>query len=354
MKKRIIAAAMAAAMVCTMGIGLVGCGSGTPAASENSSAASAWSALDKADGSYTVEVTLAGGSGKASVESPAKIVAKDGAATATLVWSSPNYDYMIVDGVKYTPQIKDNHSVFEVPVTAFDEDMPVKADTVIKGSVAVNFSASVDNYDAPNAPRGGVDHDNAVSPELDLSALDHDNYVASAAGSGVTVSLPDAADLIDRGESDPQLLEPFAGEKAPATVNINHAIALLQDRQFAAADECLSYVPKTEESELLHAMSGVLNGRYDENYKTVAATGKRNELLMMLAMKRNKEALKLSRELPDDEALTHYLRAVCLNRTDDAVGAYEELKRSFEMDPSLEKIAHTDGDVNDLLLEQKK
>lgn len=129
MKKRIIAMAMAAAMVCTMGIGLVGCGSGTPAASENSSAASAWSALDKADGSYTVEVTLAGGSGKASVESPAKIVAKDGAATATLVWSSPNYDYMIVDGVKYTPQIKDNHSVFEVPVTAFDEDMPVKADT---------------------------------------------------------------------------------------------------------------------------------------------------------------------------------------------------------------------------------
>ncbi len=163
-----------------------------------------------------------------------------------------------------------------------------------------------------------------------------------------------AADLINRGESDPQLLEPFAGEKAPATVNINHAIALLQNRQFAAADECLSYVPKTEESELLHAISGVLNGRYDENYKTVAATGKRNELLMMLAMKRNKEALKLSRELPDDEALTHYLRAICLNRTDDAVGAYEELKRSFEMDPSLEKIAHTDGDVNDLLLEQKK
>ena len=129
MKKRIIAAAMAAAMVCTMGIGLAGCGSATPAASENSSAASAWSALDKADGSYTIEVTLAGGTGRASVASPAKLVAKDGTATATIVWSSPHYDYMIVDDVKYTPQIKDNHSVFEVPVTAFDADMPVKADT---------------------------------------------------------------------------------------------------------------------------------------------------------------------------------------------------------------------------------
>ena len=129
MRKHILSAALAAAMVCTMGMGLAGCGSSAPAASDNDSATAAWSALEKADGSYTIDVTLQGGSGKASVESPAKLVAKDGAATATIVWSSPNYDYMIVDGVKYTPQIKDNHSVFEVPVTAFDEDMPVKADT---------------------------------------------------------------------------------------------------------------------------------------------------------------------------------------------------------------------------------
>lgn len=162
-----------------------------------------------------------------------------------------------------------------------------------------------------------------------------------------------AALLIEQGKPDATLLENFADEKAPATVNINHAIALINDQQFSAADEVIGFVPKNDDTKLLHAMSGVLNGRYEENYATVAATGKRNELLMLLAMKRNSEALKLSRELPDDEALTHYLRAVCLNRTEDAVGAYDELKRSFEMDPSLKKIAHVDGDVNDLLLEHE-
>ena len=161
-----------------------------------------------------------------------------------------------------------------------------------------------------------------------------------------------AALLIERGEPDPELLEKFAGEKAPVAVNTNHAIALLKDQQYGEADEIMSYVPKTDNTRLLHAVNGAFNGRYEDNYSVIAATSKRNNLLMLLAMKRNSEALKLSRELPDDEALTHYLRAVCLNRAEDAVGAYDELKRAFEMDPSLKDIAHVDGDVNDLLVEK--
>ena len=97
----------------------------------------------------------------------------------------------------------------------------------------------------------------------------------------------------------------------------------------------------------------MLNGRYDDNFATVAKTGKRNELVMLLAMKRNKEAADLVKQLPEDEAITHYLQAVCLNRMDDPVDAYKALKKAFEMDPSLEKIAHVDGDVNDLLLDKK-
>lgn len=58
--------------------------------------------------------------------------------------------------------------------------MDVDADTVIKGSVAVSFTASADNYDAPEttSPRGTVDHDNYVGEET--NALDHDNYVGAA------------------------------------------------------------------------------------------------------------------------------------------------------------------------------
>ena len=71
-------------------------------------------------------------------------------------------------------------------------------------------------------------------------------------------------------------------------------------------------------------------------------------------MKRNDEAMALAKKLPEDDALTHYLRAICLNRKDDAVGAYEELKKAFELDLSLEKVAEVDGDVNNLLLDKEK
>ncbi len=81
------------------------------------------------DGNYTMDVALEGGSGKAGVDSPCNITVKDGKATALLVWSSDKYDYMIVDDKKYDAVIKDGASTFEIPVSAFDTDLHVKADT---------------------------------------------------------------------------------------------------------------------------------------------------------------------------------------------------------------------------------
>ena len=83
-----------------------------------------------ADGSYTCEVTLEGGSGRATVESPAALTVADGKMTATLVWSSPNYDYMIVDSEKYLPTNTEGNSTFEIPVAALDTALTVTADTV--------------------------------------------------------------------------------------------------------------------------------------------------------------------------------------------------------------------------------
>ncbi|MDY3918157.1 MAG: hypothetical protein SOZ59_04040 [Candidatus Limivivens sp.] len=82
------------------------------------------------DGDYTIEVTLSGGSGKASVESPAELRVSGEEAAAVLIWSSPNYDYMIVDGEKYEPVNSEGNSVFEIPVTVFDAEMAVTADTI--------------------------------------------------------------------------------------------------------------------------------------------------------------------------------------------------------------------------------
>ena len=86
--------------------------------------------LNLEDGDYTMEVTLTGGSGRATIDSPAAIKVEGDKATATIVWSSPNYDYMLVDGEKYEPVNKDGNSTFEIPVSVFDAEMEVTADTV--------------------------------------------------------------------------------------------------------------------------------------------------------------------------------------------------------------------------------
>ena len=83
-----------------------------------------------ADGTYTVAVTLTGGTGKAKIASPVQLVVKDGQMSAILVWSSSNYDYMKVNGVRYDAVIEEGHSTFTVPVASLEEPLPVVADTV--------------------------------------------------------------------------------------------------------------------------------------------------------------------------------------------------------------------------------
>ena len=82
------------------------------------------------DGEYTASVVLEGGSGRATVESPAALTVADGKMTAVIVWSSPNYDYMIVDGEKYLPTNTEDNSTFAIPVAALGTPLAVTADTV--------------------------------------------------------------------------------------------------------------------------------------------------------------------------------------------------------------------------------
>jgi iron complex transport system substrate-binding protein len=86
------------------------------------------------NGTYSIPVILQGGSGKATVESPATVNVVDGEITAIIRWSSPNYDYMIVDGVKYFPINDSGNSTFEIPIDGLDTTIEVVADTVAMSS----------------------------------------------------------------------------------------------------------------------------------------------------------------------------------------------------------------------------
>ena len=109
--------------------------------------------LGLADGDYTVAVTLSGGSGKASVSSPARLTVKDGTCEAVIIWSSKNYDYMKVDGEQYLPIPNEDTSAFRIPVAFFDRPLAVIADTVAMSQpYEIDYSLLFDSESIEAAP----------------------------------------------------------------------------------------------------------------------------------------------------------------------------------------------------------
>lgn len=132
--------------------------------------------LEFQDGTYQMKVELLGGSGRASVTSPAKVEIKDGKAVATLEWSSPNYDYMVVDGEKYLPVNTEGNSVFRIPVEAFDRDITVIADTVAMSTpheieYTLNFHAGENGQNAAKADTTGQEDSDGAEKGQQTAAV---------------------------------------------------------------------------------------------------------------------------------------------------------------------------------------
>lgn len=84
------------------------------------------------DGQYAVDMTMEGGIGKAYIESPALVTVEGDSVKLQLVWSSKNYDYMIVDGVKYLNETEGEPSTFTIElgsVSKLGEELLVIGDT---------------------------------------------------------------------------------------------------------------------------------------------------------------------------------------------------------------------------------
>ncbi len=82
------------------------------------------------DGVYDIDVTLNGGSGRASVKSPTEITVENGEVSAKIEWSSSNYDYMSVGGKDYYPVNENGNSTFLIEVPTLDSDIEIAAETV--------------------------------------------------------------------------------------------------------------------------------------------------------------------------------------------------------------------------------
>lgn len=166
---------------------------------------------------------------------------------------------------------------------------------------------------------------------------------------------------LKKGVADSKLLERFAGEKAPEQLNLNQVATLLMERRFSKADSVAHFLSDNEKTAKIKAYTDVLNHRFNEdNYKIVAASGKLNEVVMLLAMKRNNTAYKLSKTLSDDTAENLYIKAICANRASKEAAdinanamlymeAMDLLKAAIEKDSSYKRMAENDADIIDLL-----
>ena len=85
--------------------------------------------IELSDGDYTAEVTLTGGSGRTTVESPARLTEENGSLVAEIIFSSPHYDYVKMGDETYYPINTEGNSTFMLPVEGFDREIPIIADT---------------------------------------------------------------------------------------------------------------------------------------------------------------------------------------------------------------------------------
>lgn len=112
--------------------------------------------LGLSDGGYFVDAKLSGGSGKASVASPAVLTVSGGKAVLKVEFSSSSFNSMTVDGRKYSPVNSGGNSVFLIPVEELDYEMPVAADTTAMSKAhEIEYTIYLDSTTIRQTSNGG-------------------------------------------------------------------------------------------------------------------------------------------------------------------------------------------------------
>ena len=175
---------------------------------------------------------------------------------------------------------------------------------------------------------------------LSLQKFPRNNYLAS-----------NRLACLNLKENKPDLnvLAKYIKEDAPQEVLQNQVVTALKAKEYQYADSVASFIYRTEDSEDLIAIVEVLNGNFD-NASRILLKGGLNEVLVLLAMKQDDEALEKAKLLPAEEPINDYVRAIAFRRQGDAgfsmARAY--LQNAVMWDESLGEIADMDGDLKDV------
>lgn len=159
---------------------------------------------------------------------------------------------------------------------------------------------------------------------------------------------------IQKDTPDSKILESFVSKSAPVELLSNQAIALLHEGKYNKADSVLTLVPEEAVADDLQAIVQALAGYYDDAYEKVAATSPFNEVVMLLAMKKNQQAWDKISTMTIETAREYYVKAIAANRLEKVGDAIMSIEKALELDPSLLETARVDGDIIDLLPEEQK
>lgn len=170
------------------------------------------------DGDYNIEVTLEGGSGRATMQSPANLIVKDGNETLEVVWSSPNYDYMKVGGKKYEPVNTKGNSVFEVPCD-ISVEMKCVADTVAMSRPhEIEYTIKFDR-DSLKEGKAEASEGGAAGESSKNAANNSSSSIAGSDGNSSSTSVssdtPESVDSAEENYSAPKINgeDPVSEEK---------------------------------------------------------------------------------------------------------------------------------------------
>lgn len=163
-----------------------------------------------------------------------------------------------------------------------------------------------------------------------------------------------AVQLIRRDSVNLDILRPSLGKKAPEPVIYNQALMALGAREVAMADSLARLLPTSGATVYLKSIAAALAGDYETAYPMISERGGLNEVLLLLCMERNANALAKCNEmmtLPEysQNAKFWYVHAICANRTEDIFTAMISLESALTLDPGLEEIARLDSDMMDVI-----
>ena len=163
-----------------------------------------------------------------------------------------------------------------------------------------------------------------------------------------------AIQLIKQDSVNLEILKPSLGRRAPEPVIYNQALMALGAREVAMADSLSRLLPMNDTTAYLKSITAALAGDYEAAYPQLAARGGLNEVLLLLCMERNANALAKCNDLMatgdyNDNAKFWYVHAVCANRAEDIFTAMTSLEMALMLDPSLEETARLDSDAMDII-----